>query len=409
MPCNGSDDITVLAKDELVLRCESLEPAHVSSLRSGVARLAQSESAGNDAEAEARWCQLGKFVMSARHWRETRPTSRRSHPPERRTSITHIDRRSLSLIAVAAMLSPRCAFAADYPTRPIRLIVGFSAGASSDIVARLYAKGAGSLVGQEMLVENKTGAGSSIAAEYVARAAKDGYTLFVPALSTLTYKIVHPEARFDMTRDFAPVALLAVGPLVMVVDPSLGVSTVREFTALAKSKPGQILFGTVGPGSLPDLAGELYAQRAGVKLVQVPYPGSPQITTDLIGSRIMMSFQIASSVVGQIRAGQIKALAVATDARSDLLPDVPTMAEAGMPDFNTPLWFGLVAPAGTPSPVIEKLAAAAKQAMHAPQTVELLGKQGFAPQDMGPDQFGEFIKSEISRWSAVVRAANLKE
>jgi tripartite-type tricarboxylate transporter receptor subunit TctC len=294
------------------------------------------------------------------------------------------------------MLSPRRGFAADYPTRPIHLMVGFTAGASSDIIARLYAKGAGSIIGQEMIVENKTGAGSSIAAEYVARAAKDGYTLFVPALSTLTYKIVHPEARFDMIRDFAPVALLATGPLVMAVDPKLGVNSVKEFTALAKSRPGEILFGTVGPGSLPDLCGELYAQRAGVKLVQVPYPGSPQITTDLIGSRIMMSFQITSSIIGQIEAGQIKALAVAADKRSDLIPDVPTMAEAGMPDFNTPLWFGLVAPAGTPPPVIDKL-------------VELLGKQGFAPEDMGPDDFGGFIRSEITRWSAVVSAANIKD
>jgi tripartite-type tricarboxylate transporter receptor subunit TctC len=224
----------------------------------------------------------------------------------------------------------------------------------------------------------------------------------------LTYKIVHPEVSFDMTKDFAPVALLASGPLVMAVDPRLGVNSVKEFTALAKSKPGQILFGTVGPGSLPDLCGELYAQRAGVKLVQVPYPGSPQITTDLIGGRIMMSFQITSAIIGQIRTGQIKALAVATDKRSDLIPDVPTMAEAGMPDFNTPLWFGLAAPVGTPRAVIDKLAAAAKQAMHAPATVDLLSKQGFAPEDMGPDQFGAFIKSEIARWSEVVRAADIK-
>jgi len=185
--------------------------------------------------------------------------------------MTHIDRRSLSLFGLAAMLSPSSAFAAEYPTRPIHLIVGFTPGASSDIVARLYAKGAGPIVGQDVVVENKTGAGGSIAAGYVARAAKDGYTLFSCPLSTLTYKIVHPEAPFDMARNLAPVALLASGPLVMAVDPKLGVNSVKEFAALAKSKPGQILFGTVGPGSLPDLAGELYAQRAGVKLVQVPY------------------------------------------------------------------------------------------------------------------------------------------
>jgi tripartite-type tricarboxylate transporter receptor subunit TctC len=323
--------------------------------------------------------------------------------------MTGIDRRSLSLLGLATVLSPSSAFAVDYPTRPIHLIVGFTPGASSDIVARLYAKGAGPLVGQEMVVENKTGAGSSIAAGYVARAGDDGYTLLVAALSTLTYKIVHPEVPFDLTKDFTPVALLAVGPLVMAVDPKLGVNSVKEFTALAKSRPGQILFGTVGPGSLPDLCGELYAERAGVKLVQVPYPGSPQVTTDLIGGRIMMSFQITSAIIGQIKSGQIKALAVATDKRSDLLPDVPTMTEAGIPDFNTPLWFGLLAPAGTPRPVIDKLAAAAKQAMHAPDTVDLLRKQGFAPEDMGPDQFGAFIKSEIARWSAVVSDANIKE
>jgi tripartite-type tricarboxylate transporter receptor subunit TctC len=232
--------------------------------------------------------------------------------------------------------------------------------------------------------------------------------LLVPALSTLTNKIVHPDAQYDMVKDFAPVALLATGAIVMVVDPKLDVHSVADFTALAKSKPGQVLFGTVGPGSLPDFAAELYAQRAGVKMVQVTYPGSPQITQDLLAGRVMMSFQIASAVIGQLKAGQLRALAVAADQRSDLLPDVPTMAEAGMPDFNTPLWFGLVAPAGTPRPAIDKLAAAARAAMHAPDAVDLLHKQGFRPEDMGPDQFGAYIKSEIERWSAVARTAGMK-
>ena len=320
-----------------------------------------------------------------------------------------IDRRTMLMLTAAALAAPARAFAQEnFPSRPIHLICGFTPGASSDIVARLFAKGAEQTIGQNIIVENKTGAGSSIAAGYVARAAKDGYTLMVPALSTLTYKTVHPEAPYDMVKDFAPVALLAVGPLVMAVDPKLGVNSVKEFTALAKSKPGQLNFGTVGPGSLPDLAAELYAQRAGVQLVQVPYPGSPQITTDLISGRIQMSFQITSAIIGQIQSGQIKALAVATSKRSPLIPDVPTMEEAGMPDFNTPLWFGLVAPAGTPRVVIDKLAAAAKQSMHAPATVDLLDKQGFAPEDMGPDQFGDFIKSEVKRWTDVVTAANIK-
>ena len=212
-----------------------------------------------------------------------------------------IDRRSLSLLGLATMLSPASAFAADYPTRPIHLIVGFTPGASSDIVARLYAKGAGPMVGQEMVVENKTGAGSSIAAGFVARASSDGYTLVVLALSTLTYKIVPSGSVFRHDQGLRAGRATCQRPACHGGRSETWREQRQEFTALAKSKPGQILFGTVGPGSLPDLAGELYAQRAGVKLVQVPYPGSPQVTTDLIGGRIMMSFQITSAIIGQIK------------------------------------------------------------------------------------------------------------
>ncbi|MGB7254527.1 MAG: tripartite tricarboxylate transporter substrate binding protein [Xanthobacteraceae bacterium] len=261
-----------------------------------------------------------------------------------------IDRRTVSLLGLGAVLSPLRALAADaYPSRPIHLMVGFTPGSSSDITGRVFANGASQILGQNVVVENKPGAGGGIAAGLGARAVNDGYTLYLPALSTLTYKVTHPEASFDMVTDFAPIALLASGAMVMVVDPKIGVNSVAEFTALAKSKPGQILFGSVGPGSLPDLCGELYAQRAGVKLVQVPYPGSPQVIIDLIAGRVAMNFAIASSVLGQIASGQVKPLAIAADKRSDLLPDVPTMAEAGIPDFDTPLWFGLLAPKGTHS------------------------------------------------------------
>lgn len=323
-----------------------------------------------------------------------------------------IDRRAFSQLGlgagVGALLSPwRAAAAETYPSRPIHLLVGFTPGSSSDITARIFAHGADATLGQDVVIENKPGAGGAIAAGLGARAANDGYTLYLQALSTLTYKITHPEAPFDMVKDFAPVALLATGAIVMVVDPKIGVNSVAEFTALCKSKPGQILFGTVGPGSLPDLCGELYAQRAGVKLVQVPYPGSPQVVTDLIAGRVAMNFAIASSVLGQIAAGQVKPLAIAADKRSDLLPDVPTMAEAGMPDFNTPLWFGLLAPKATPRAIVDKLAAAAKSAMHAPDAVDALHKQGFVPEDMGPDAYAAYIKSEIARWSTVAQASGL--
>jgi tripartite-type tricarboxylate transporter receptor subunit TctC len=311
--------------------------------------------------------------------------------------------------AAALPLLPGMATAQDaYPSRPIHLIVGFTAGAASDVFGRIFAKGAGPFLGQEIVVENKPGAGSSIAAQYVAHSANDGYTLFVPALSTLTNELVNPAPRFDMSRDFAPVALLGVLAIVLVVSPESNVHSVAELIALAKSKPGQVLYASVGAGSLPHLCAELLAQRAGVKLMHVPYPGSPQAITDVMAGRIAMFFAPASGVVGQIGSGKLIALATAANKRPSALPNVPTMAEAGMPDFDTSLWLGLVAPAGTPRPVIEKLAGAAHKAMRLPEALEALHNQGGDPLDAGPDEFASFIRSEIVRWSEVARAAGLK-
>jgi tripartite-type tricarboxylate transporter receptor subunit TctC len=297
--------------------------------------------------------------------------------------------------------------AQSYPSRPVHLIVGFTPGAASDIIGRIFAKGAGPLLGQEVVVENKPGAGSSIAAEYVARADKDGYTLFVPALSTLTDEIVAGRS-VDMSRDFAPITLLGNLAIVLVVDPQANVHSVAEFITLAKSKPGKMLYASVGAGTLPHLCAVLFAQRAGLNLVHVPYPGSPQAITDVIAGRVTMFFAPATVVVGQIASGKVTALATAANNRSSALPDVPTMAEAGMPDFNTPLWLGLVAPAGTPRPIIEQLADAAKQVMHTPEAMETLRKQGYEPVESGPDQFAAFISNELARWSAVARDAGLR-
>jgi tripartite-type tricarboxylate transporter receptor subunit TctC len=316
-----------------------------------------------------------------------------------------IDRRAISLLALAAICSPRALAQATYPSRPIHLIVGFTPGAASDIAARHFARGAEPIVGQQIVVENKPGAGSSIAAQYVARAANDGYTLFCPALSTLTNEIINPAPSFDMSRDFAPIALLADLAIVLVVNPEINVHSVTELVALAKSKPDEALYASVGAGSLPHLCA---AQRAGLNLTHVPYPGSPQAVTDLIAGRITMFFAPAFSVIGQIASGKLTALATAANKRASALPDVPTMAEAGIPDFDTSLWLGLLAPAGTPRPVIEKLADAAHKAMHAPQAMETLRKQGFDPLDAGPDEFAAFIRSEVARWSEVARAAGLK-
>ena len=308
----------------------------------------------------------------------------------------------------AALLTHRASAQETYPSRPIRLIVGFSPGAASDITARLFAKGATSALGQQVIVENKPGAAGSIAGQYVAHATADGYTLFLFALSTLTNEIISPTPSLNVGRDFAPIALLANGAVVLAVNPATKVRSVAELVALAKSKPGEVLYGSTGTGSIPQLAAELFAQRAGVKLTHVPYPGSPQIAADLIAGRITMSFNIASAMIGQFKAGELIALATAAKKRAAALPDVPTMAEAGIADFDTSLWLGVAAPAGTPRALIDKVAAAAHQATQDADTMATLRIQGYEPLDAGPDQYAAFIHSEIDRWSAVVRAAGIK-
>jgi tripartite-type tricarboxylate transporter receptor subunit TctC len=309
--------------------------------------------------------------------------------------------------AAALPLVARTARAQAYPARPIHVIIGFTPGAASDIIGRSFAKGAEPFIGQQFVVENKPGAGSSIAAQYVARAANDGYTLFVPALSTLTYQISNPDVTFDVRKDFAPVAPLARGTFVLAVNPDLKIKTVAELIAVAKAKPSQLLFGSVGNGSLPHLAAEMFAQRVGVKMTHVPYPGSPQVVQDLVAGRINLTFNILSSALGQINAGQLVALAVCSNKRSDTLPNVPTMAEAGVADFDTSLWLGLLAPVGTPAPVVDKINDAARKGMHTPEAIDMLAKQGYEPLDATPAQFADFIRSEFTRWSDVARGAGL--
>jgi tripartite-type tricarboxylate transporter receptor subunit TctC len=328
------------------------------------------------------------------------------------TNQMTIPRREFLRLAASTAAVPAAsglAFADTYPSRPVRLIVGFTAGAASDVVARIFAREAGPLIGQQVVVENRPGAGSSIAAHYVARAPKDGYTLFLPALSSLTNEIINPTSPpLDMSKDFAPVAQLAEGPFFLTVNPSLGVKSVAELVALAKAKPGVLTFGSVGAGSLPHLCGVLFEQKAGIKLVHVPYPGSPESVTDLIAGRITLSFIVGSSTIGQIRAGQLAVLATTGAKRSNLLPDAPTMTEAGIPGFDFNLWLGLLAPAGTPQPIVAKLADAARKAMQSPAAVDALHKQGYEPLDIGPDEFAARIRTDIARWTAVAHAAGMK-
>ena len=308
--------------------------------------------------------------------------------------------------AALASFTRRAVTQDAYPSRPIHVVVGFTPGSAGDVVARVLSQAAAPLLGQQLVVENKPGAGSSIAAEYVAQAPNDGYTVFLATLSIITNQIINPNTALDLTRDFEPVALLQNAPIILVVNAASNIHSVKELIAFCKAKPDQALHSNV-IGSMPHFASELFAQKAGIELTQVPCQGSPQAAEDVIAGRTLMTFSPVSTVVGQIAAGKLRALATTTSRRAGALPDVPTVAEAGLPGVDASLWFGLLAPAGTPRPVVDKLAAVARQAMQTPAAIETLRKQGDDPLDAGPDEFAGFMQSEIARWRKVAQDAGM--
>lgn len=321
-------------------------------------------------------------------------------------------RREFLLASAGAALvvsAPHLAYAqAAWPSRPLHFIVGFTPGTATDVTARVLAAGGADILGQQIIVENRPGAGSALAADYVARAPKDGYALFVATIATVTAEAMKSNPSIDVLRDFAAVSLIASTPTVLVSSLQSGLTSVAEVIARAKEKPGELLCANSGIGTVSHLAAELFAQRAGIKLVQVPYPGSPQAVNDLIAGRVAIYFSPASSVIGQIATGKVKALATAAKKRAKALPDVPSTAEAGMADLDASIWVGLLAPAGTPRVAIDKVASAAEKVMHAPTAIDALSKQGVDPIGDGPDKFEAFLKSEIERWSDVVRSAGIK-
>jgi tripartite-type tricarboxylate transporter receptor subunit TctC len=318
-------------------------------------------------------------------------------------------------ILLAGLLVPLLLAAAapagaqDYPNRPVHILVGFNPGAAADLTARIVASSLGQVFGQQFVVENKPGAGSAIAAEAAARAPKDGYTLLLGSSANVTYQAITPSVTVDMIRDFAPIALISEAPVVLVVHPSTGVKSLQELIALAKAKQGTLLYASSGPGTAPHLAAELFDVRAGAKMIQVPYQGSPQAVTDLIAGRTSVMFSPASTVMPQVEAGKLVALASAAATRPSVAPDLPTMAEAGMPDFETGIWFGLMAPASTPRDIIDKLALAVPQAMSSSEATAALRTQGFDRLSGGPEEFAQYLVTETAKWNEAAKAAGLKK
>jgi len=312
-------------------------------------------------------------------------------------------KRFAALIATLVIVAQQPALAEEsYPTRPIRLIVGFAAGSSADVAARIVSRKLGDLLGQTVIVENRPGASSMIATEYVARATKDGYTLLLATIAATINTTLMPDKGPNFEKDLAPITLVGSLPNILVVNPKLDVKDVKELIALAKQKPDELLYGASGLGSGPHLATELFKQMAGIKMTGVLYPGSAQTITDLIAGRIQVMFSPASTALGLIKDGRVKALATSQAKRASVAPDLPTISEAALPGYDTGVWFGILGPAGTPTPIIDKVSKATNDALKDPETLKAFRAQGLDALGGSPDDFARFIKSETERWARVI-------
>jgi tripartite-type tricarboxylate transporter receptor subunit TctC len=315
----------------------------------------------------------------------------------------------LRLAAWTAALSavPRFARAQAYPTRPPHLMVGFAAGGPNDISARLIGQWLSERLGQQFVIENRPGAGSNVATEFVVRAPADGYTLLLVAAPAAINATLYDNLIFNFMRDIAPVAGIVRVPEVMVVNPSVPANTVPEFIAYAKANPGKINLASAGNGSVPHVAGELFKSMAGVDLVRVGYRGGGPALVDLLGGQVQVMFEPTLSTIPYIRAGKLRALAVTSATRSPALPDIPTVAEF-LPGYEATAWFGIGAPKNTPSEIIEKLSTEVKAGLADPKMRAQLADLGGAPMPMNPAEFGQLIAEETEKWGKLIRAINIK-
>ena len=296
----------------------------------------------------------------------------------------------------------------QYPTRPIRLVVPFPPGGGTDTMARAIAPKISEILGQQIVPENRGGAGANIGAEVAAKSAPDGYTLMLATITNAIGATLYTRLNYDLVRDFSTITRLATTPHILVVHPSVPVKTVKEFTAFAKARPGQLTYSSSGAGSAAHLAGELFSSLTGTKMVHVPYKGGGPSMIALVGGEVSVCFATMPSAVGYVRAGRLRGIAVTTDKRSPAMPDLPTIAETGVKGYEAGSWYGLSAPAGTPRDIINRLHAATIKVMALPEINERLAKAGFEVVTSTPEEFAAFTKSEIQKWGKLVKATGLK-
>jgi tripartite-type tricarboxylate transporter receptor subunit TctC len=311
----------------------------------------------------------------------------------------------LASLATATTLS---ALAQSYPARPVKIIVPFAAGGPADNYARFIAQRLQDSLGQAFVVDDRPGAGSIIGTDVVAKAAPDGYTLLLMSNTHTVNESLIPNKPFQLLRDFVPVAPINYSDLVLVANPSLAATTTKDVIKLALAKPGKLNYASSGPGTPYHMAGELFKSMSGTYLVHIPYKGSSGARTDVIGGQVELMFDAVTTMAEQVRAGKVKAIATTGKVRSDVLPDVPTISESGVPGYEATIWLGLMAPKGTPKAVVDKLNEAVSKIAGQAEVRQLWAKQGAVPMVMTPEAFEKYTRDDIAKWAKVIKTAGIK-
>ncbi len=314
----------------------------------------------------------------------------------------------VALIAALAALAAAPAHAQGYPSRPVHIIVPFAAGGPADLYARVLGEKLQASLGQAVVVEDKPGGGSIVGTDAVAKSAPDGYTLLMMSNTHTVNESLIPVRPFALMRDFIPVAPVNYSDLLLVVHPSVQANSLKEFIALAKASPGKLNYASSGPGTPYHMAGELFKSMAGVDIVHVPYKGSSGARTDILGGQVQMMFDAITTMAPNVQAGKLKGLATSGRERSSVLPEVPTVSEAGVPGYEAVIWLGIMAPTGTPKAIVEKLNVEITRIANAPEMKAAWAKQGAVAMSMTPEEFGRFMREDIEKWARIVKISGAR-
>jgi tripartite-type tricarboxylate transporter receptor subunit TctC len=315
---------------------------------------------------------------------------------------------SVAVLAIALACAPCVLQAQAYPSKPIRVLIGFSAGSEIDTIGRLVAQKMGEGLGQQLVVENRTGAGGSLAAGQVAAAPPDGYTLLINSVSHAAIQGLYPKLAFDTVRDFAGISQLTSAPNVLVVAPSLGIRTPGELIALARQKPGQVNFASAGVGSGTHMTLEQFRLATGIQVAHVPYKGVPEVLADTATGRVHVAFAPIGNVLGMVKDGRLVPLAVSTAARSPALPEVPALAETAVPGLDWDQWYGMFAPAKTPRAIVSQLSKEVARVLALPDMRERIANRGSVPKPTTPEEFDAFVRAEVQKVGKVIRDGNIR-